>query len=322
MCLVTFTYGRCGIIGIASSGSGGSCGGRTAAGAGATTGEKGCSRPGVGVRRGSRSGGVGERRCRLPPVALPRHPTRVLPSTCKCQICDFAACGHSRQSPRLWLTPTSYICEAGIRERHTTRLRIPPGGLAEVCLVLGAEPMAALTCHNNAPLLLHPVLPAVVHGTGPAAEVPARPAEGQQLEPSHAYGYESMDWRVPAERAGWPLLRSPALKAGVHLWDDWHQGGLQDSTTAVHGAVLLMVQHLRHLCCGALLHASDICMPCHYFVHDDQLICMQHLCLMSQQVCQSQDQGTTVMADLYVGVAELLQAKIEYLHSAGHEGLP
>lgn len=82
---MTCTYGRCG-IGIVGSGSGGSCGGRLGAGAGATTRTKGCSRPGVGVRRGSRSGGVGERPCRPPPVALPRHPSRILPCTCKCQI--------------------------------------------------------------------------------------------------------------------------------------------------------------------------------------------------------------------------------------------
>jgi hypothetical protein len=49
---------------------------------------------------------------------------------------------------------------------------------------------------------------------------------------------------------------------------------------------------------------------------------MQQVCLMPQQVCQSQDKGTSVMADLYVGVAELLQAKSEYYLHSGHEGLP
>jgi hypothetical protein len=75
--------------------------------------------------------------------------------------------------------------------------------------------------------------------------------------------YRSMDWCVPAERAGWPLLRSPAPEAGAHLWNDWHEGRMQNSNTAVHSAVLLMVQHLRHLCCGALLHTSESNMSCH-----------------------------------------------------------
>ena len=96
---------------------------------------------------------------------------------------------------------------------------------------------------------------------------------------------------------------------------------MQDSTTTVHGAVLLMVQHLRHLCCGAL-HSSGMYMRANCaLMRTSLLACVQHLCLMSQQVSQSQDKDISVTADLILGVAELLHVKIEAFHP-GHEGCP
>ena len=74
----------------------------------------------------------------------------------------------------------------------------------------------------------------------------------------------------------------------------------------------------------AVVHCTHHQSKCVPIVHDQQLACLhasQHLCLLSQQVCQSQGIDVSVMADLISGVAELLQAKVENLHS-GHEGCP
>ena len=75
----------------------------------------------------------------------------------------------------------------------------------------------------------------------------------------------------------------------------------------------------------AVVHCTHHQSKCVPIVHDQQLACLhasQHLCLLSQQVCQSQGIDVSVMADLILGVAELLQAKVENLHALRARGLP